>query len=103
MSRPHAPTPPVADQCDGARAERAAFDVVRGVAAPAPLVLDFVKAEWICKRGTWKTREAVEITTLNGVSWFNHHRLVEGMGCIPPAEAEAHYCQQLSGQPASES
>jgi transposase InsO family protein len=44
----------------------------------------------------------VEIATLNWVSWFNHHRLMEGLGYIPPAEAEANYYRQLTGQPVSE-
>lgn len=45
-----------------------------------------------------KTREAVELATLNWVSWFNHHPLMEPLGHIPPAEAEANYYHQLSGQ-----
>jgi len=61
------------------------------------------KAELIHRRGPWKTREAVEIATLNWVSWVNHHRLMEGLGYIPPAEAEANYCRQLTRQTASES
>ncbi len=28
---------------------------------------------------------------LEWVSWFNHHRLLEPLGTIPPAEAEANY------------
>jgi len=31
----------------------------------------------------------VELATLQWVSWFNHHRLLEPIGYIPPAEAEA--------------
>ncbi len=53
------------------------------------------KAEIIHKRGLWKTREAVELATLEWVSWFNHHRLLEPIGYIPPAQAEANYCNQL--------
>jgi len=49
------------------------------------------KAEIIHRRGPWKTREAVELATLEWVSWFNHHRLLEPIGYIPPAEAEANY------------
>jgi transposase InsO family protein len=29
------------------------------------------------------------------VAWFNHHRLMEALGYIPPAEAEANYYRQL--------
>jgi transposase InsO family protein len=71
--------------------------------ALAETINGLYKAELIHKRGPWKTREAVEIATLNWVSWFNHHRLMEGLGYIPPAEAEANYYRQLTGQPASES
>jgi transposase InsO family protein len=52
------------------------------------------KAELIHRRAPWKTREAVELATLEWVSWFNHHRLLEPIGYIPPAEAEANYWQQ---------
>ena len=46
------------------------------------------------RRGPWKTREAVELATLEWVSWFNHHRLLAPIGYIPPAEAEANYWRQ---------
>ena len=71
--------------------------------ALAETINGLYKAELIHRRGPWKTREAVELATLNWVSWFNHHRLMEGLGYIPPAEAEANYYRQLTGQPASES
>ncbi|CAN5488264.1 hypothetical protein BH09PSE5_BH09PSE5_37760 [soil metagenome] len=32
------------------------------------------------------------------VSWFNHHRLLEPIGYIPPAEAEANYYRHLAEQ-----
>ena len=44
------------------------------------------------------TREAVELATLEWMSWFNHHRLLEPIGYIPPAEAEANYYHQLAEQ-----
>jgi transposase InsO family protein len=34
------------------------------------------------------------------VSWFNHHRLLEPIGYIPPAGAEANYYRQLANQAA---
>jgi len=40
--------------------------------------------------------EAVELPTLEWGSWFNHHRLLEPIGYIPPAEAKANYYQQLA-------
>jgi transposase InsO family protein len=48
--------------------------------ALAETINGLYKAELIHLRGPWKTREAVEIATLNWVSWFNHHRLMEGLG-----------------------
>jgi transposase InsO family protein len=56
------------------------------------------KAELIHRRTPWKTREAVELATLEWGSWFNHHRLLEPLGYIPPAEAEANYYAQLSSR-----
>jgi len=32
------------------------------------------------------------------MAWFNHHRLLEPIGYIPPAEAEANYYRQLAEQ-----
>ncbi len=62
--------------------------------ALAETINGLYKAEMIHRRGPWKTREAVELATLEWVSWFNHHRLLEPIGHIPPAEAEAHYWDQ---------
>ena len=62
--------------------------------ALAETINGLYKAEIIHRRGPWKTREAVELATLEWVSWFNHHRLLEPIGHIPPAEAEAHYWRQ---------
>jgi len=64
------------DSCDNALAE-----TINGL----------YKAELIHRRAPWKTKEAVEFATLEWVSWFNHHRLLEPIGYIPPAEAEANY------------
>jgi len=47
------------------------------------------KAEVIHGRASWKTKEAVELATLEWLAWFNHRRLLEPIGHIPPAEAEA--------------
>ncbi len=40
----------------------------------------------------------MELATLGWISWFNHHRLLEPIGYIPPAEAEANYYRQLASQ-----
>ena len=59
--------------------------------ALAETINGLYKAEIIHRRGPWKTREAVELATLEWVSWFNNHRLLEPIGYIPPAEAETNY------------
>ncbi len=56
------------------------------------------KTELIHRRAAWKSREALELATLEWVSWFNHHRLLESIGYIPPAEAEANYSRQCASQ-----
>ena len=58
------------------------------------------KAELIHRRRPWKTREAVELATLQWVHWFNHTRLLTPIGGIPPAEAEANYWRQLASEAA---
>ena len=61
--------------------------------ALAETINGLYKAEVIHRR-SWKSREAVELATLQWVDWFNHRRLLEPIGNIPPAEAEANYYQQ---------
>ena len=68
--------------------------------ALAETINGLYKAELIHRRAPWKTRESVELATLEWVSWFNHHRLLEPIGYIPPAEAEANYYRQLANQDA---
>ena len=68
--------------------------------ALAETINGLYKAELIHRRGPWKTRESVELATLEWVSWFNHQRLMGPLGHIPPAEAEANYYQQLNCQAA---
>ena len=42
--------------------------------------------------------EAVEYATLEWVDWFNNRRLLEPIGNIPPAEAEADYFASIEEQ-----
>ncbi len=63
--------------------------------ALAETINGLYKAE-VIHRQSWKSREAVELATLEWVDWFNHRRLLEPIGNIPPAEAEASYYQQLT-------
>ena len=57
------------------------------------------KAEVIHRRGPWRSMEAVEFATLAWVDWFNNRRLLEPIGYVPPAEAEASYYAALDEVP----
>jgi transposase InsO family protein len=59
--------------------------------ALAETINGLYKAEVIHRRGPWRAFEAVEFATLEWVDWFNHRRLLEPIGNIPPAEAEDRY------------
>ena len=63
--------------------------------ALAETINGLYKTEVIRRRGPWRNLEAVEFATLEWVDWFNHRRLLEPIGNIPPAEAEARYYAQL--------
>jgi len=69
--------------------------------ALAETINGLYKAELIHRRAPWKTKESLELVTLQWVSWFSHHRLLESIGYIPPAEAEENYYQQLACQTAT--
>ena len=59
--------------------------------ALAETINGLYKAEVIWRRGPWRSFEAVEFATLEWVDWFNNRRLLESIGNVPPAEAEAAY------------
>ena len=63
--------------------------------ALAETINGLYKAEVIHRRGPWRNFEAVEFATLEWVDWFNHRRLLEPIGNIPPAEAEKRYYAML--------
>jgi transposase InsO family protein len=58
--------------------------------ALAETINGLYKAE-VIHRQSWKSMESVELATLNWVSRFNQHRLLEPIGYMPPAEFEAQY------------
>jgi transposase InsO family protein len=64
--------------------------------ALAETINGLYKAELIHRHAPWKTKESVELATLQWVHWFNHIRLLEPIGYILPAEAEANYWRQLA-------
>ena len=69
--------------------------------ALAETIIGLYKAELIRNRGPWRGLDDLEYATLEWVDWFNHRRLFEAHGHIPPAEfEEIYYRQQGSGQQA---
>ena len=67
--------------------------------ALAETINGLYKAEVIHRRGPWRSFEAVEFATLEWVDWFNHRRLLEPIGNIPPAEAERNYYDSMDNIP----
>jgi transposase InsO family protein len=65
--------------------------------ALAETIIGLYKTEVIHRRGPWRHMDAVEYATLEWVDWFNHRRLLEPIGNVPPAELEASY-HQSTGQ-----
>ena len=63
--------------------------------ALAETINGLYKTEVIHRCGPWRSFEAVEFATLEWVDWFNNRRLLEPIGNIPPAEAEAAFYAQL--------
>ena len=63
--------------------------------ALAETINGLYKAEVIHRRGPWRSFEAVEFATLEWVDWFNHRRLLEPIGNVPPAEAETNFYAAL--------
>jgi len=64
--------------------------------ALAETIFGLYKTEVIHRSGPWRSFEAVEMATLEWVDWFNNRRLLEPIGNIPPAEAEARYYAQIN-------
>jgi putative transposase len=62
--------------------------------ALAETIIGLYKTELIRRRGPWKGIDDVEYATLEWVDWFNHRRLLEPIGHVPPAEFEAAYHQR---------
>ena len=59
--------------------------------AMAESVIGLFKTEVIRPQGPWRNLEDVEFATLTWVDWFNHRRLLEPIGYLPPAEYEEAY------------
>jgi transposase InsO family protein len=63
--------------------------------ALAETINGLFKVEVIHRRGPWRSFDAVEYATLEWVDWFNNRRLLEPIGNVPPAEAEANFYAAL--------
>ena len=63
--------------------------------ALAETINGLYEAEVMHRRGPWRSFGAVEFATLEWVDWFNHRRLLEPIGNMPPAEVEARYYATL--------
>ena len=67
--------------------------------ALAETINGLFEAEAIHRRGPWRSFEAVEYATLELVDSSNNHRLLDPIGNIPPAEAEANFYATLETEP----
>ena len=63
--------------------------------ALAESFVDSYKTELIADR-VWRTRAQLELATVQWVAWFNHDRLHETLGDIPPVEFEQRDALQLA-------
>jgi transposase InsO family protein len=59
--------------------------------ALAETIIGLYKTELVRQRGPWRGLDEVEYATLEWVDWFNHRRLLEPIGYVPPAEYEAAF------------
>jgi transposase InsO family protein len=61
-------------------------------------VIGLYKTETIRRKGPWLGLEEVQFATLEWVWWFNHHRLLEPLGYLPPVEYENNYHRRQGNQ-----
>jgi putative transposase len=61
--------------------------------AMAESFVDTFKTELVADR-SWRSRSQLELAVVEYVSWFNHERLHESLGDVPPVEFEDLYVRQ---------
>jgi putative transposase len=66
--------------------------------ALAESFVDSFKTELIAER-TWRSVAQAELAIVEWVSWFNHDRLHESLGDIPPVEFEQNYAERIAIDP----
>jgi putative transposase len=59
--------------------------------ALAETINGLYKTELVHNLGPWKSKDALELATLNWVHWYNHERLMGVLGYVSPAEYETLY------------
>jgi putative transposase len=62
--------------------------------ALAETIIGLYKTELVRRRGPWRGIDDLEYATLEWVDWFNHRRLLEPIGHVPPAEFEAAFWRE---------
>jgi putative transposase len=62
--------------------------------ALAESFLDSFKTELLADR-VWRTRSQLELAVVEYISWFNHDRLHQALGDIPPLEFEALHARRF--------
>jgi putative transposase len=68
--------------------------IYRSINALAESINGLYKTELVRNKGPWRGLDDLELATLEWVDWFNHRRLFEDHGRIPPAEFETNYYRQ---------
>ena len=63
--------------------------------AMAESIIGLYKTELVRNKGPWRGLDDLELATLEWVDWFNHRRLFEDHGRIPPAEFEAMFYRHI--------
>src|SRR4051794_16020104 len=63
--------------------------------ALAESFVDSFKTELIADR-IWRTRSQLELAVVEYIGWFNHTRLHEAIGDLPPVEFEQRHAAQAA-------
>jgi transposase InsO family protein len=69
--------------------------------ALAESFVDSFKTELIADR-VWRTRAQLELAVVEYIGWFNHHRLHQSLGDLPPAEFETQALRAQAAPKAGE-
>jgi putative transposase len=70
--------------------------------ALAESFVDSFKTELISDR-VWRTRAQLELAVVEYISWFNHDRLHQALGDVPPVELEDGHMPERHTTPAGSS